>query len=350
MQYIVTTNGIKHLKGRISLKKQNYNYVDLFCGAGGMSLGFDKAGFKNIFSVEYDKQIANTYNNNFPSHNLFVGDIKNLSEKDINNYINGLKVDVVVGGPPCQGFSLAGNNGRTFVDDPRNYLFKEFVRVVDIIKPSIFVMENVSRVAIHNGGETLAEIIKTFNKIGYDVKSKVLQAADYGVPQKRQRIFIVGTRETNTFEYPVKEDSLMTIKDAIDDLPPLMSGEKSNIPNHIAMNHSEQMLKKMSYIPDGGDRSYIPESIRPKSGDSRKYIKYDSNKPSFTVTGDNRKIFHYSQNRALTGRELARIQTFPDDFIFYGNSGSIQQQIGNAVPPKLAMKIAKSVKDFLERG
>ncbi|CAI2612758.1 IS1595 family transposase ISCco3 [Apilactobacillus kunkeei] len=332
------------------MSNKKYTYVDLFCGAGGMSLGFDQAGFKNIFSVEYDTQIANTYSKNFPSHNLYVGDIKELSEKEINRYLNSQKVDVVVGGPPCQGFSMAGNNGRTFVNDPRNYLFKEFVRVVSVIEPSIFVMENVSRLSIHNGGSTLKEIFKTFESIGYNVKSKVLQAADYGVPQRRQRIFVVGTKKINNFEYPEKSKTIKTVKDAIDDLPSLVSGEKSNIPNHVAMNHSQQMLKKMSYIKDGGNRYSIPENIRPKTGDSRKYIKYNSSKPAYTVTGDNRKIFHYNQNRALTARELARLQTFPDDFVFFGTSGSIQQQIGNAVPPKLAMKIANSVYSYLERG
>ena len=140
----------------------------------------------------------------------------------------------------------------------------------------------------------------------------------------------------------------MTIKEAIDDLPKLESGESSDIPNHIAMNHSKQMLEKMKYVKDGGNRLDIPEEIRPKSGDLRKYIRYDSKKPSVCVTGDMRKIFHYNQNRALTCRELARIQTFPDNFVFLGNSGKIQQQIGNAVPVKLAEQIASQVREVLD--
>lgn len=325
-----------------------YKYVDLFCGAGGMSLGFDSAFFKNIFSVEFDERIANTYNKNFPDHKLYVGNILDLSSSDIYNLMNGSSVDVVIGGPPCQGFSMAGNPGRTFVNDPRNKLFREFVRVVSFIKPKIFVLENVSRMATHNHGKTIKEVIKEFSKLSYNVQVKVIQASDYGVPQKRKRVIIVGTLDGFNFSYPIPSHKVISVKEAIGDLPPLKSGESSDIPNHIAMNHSKQMLEKMSYVPDGGNRLSIPENIRPKSGDARKYIRYDSSKPSVTITGDNRKIFHYSQNRALTPRELARLQTFPDDFIFYGTSGSIQQQIGNAVPPKLAKQIAYSVKKSLE--
>ena len=260
----------------------------------------------------------------------------------------GKKIDVIIGGPPCQGFSLAGNIGRTFVEDERNYLFKEFVRVVSLLKPSVFVMENVARMARHNKGKTIEEVKKSFEDIGYEVQYQVLQAADYGVPQKRQRIFVVGTLGQDFF-YPEKTLSdYMTVKEAIDDLPPLQSGEKSEVPNHFAMKHSQQMLEKMSYVKDGGDRNSIPIEIRPKSGDIRKYIRYNSNLPSVTVTGDMRKVFHYNQNRALTPRELARLQSFPDEFVFEGNSINIQQQIGNAVPPKLSYAIAMEVKRSLE--
>ena len=150
------------------------------------------------------------------------------------------------------------------------------------------------------------------------------------------------------FEYPTPHKKIITIKEAINDLPKLESGETSNIDLHNAMKHSEQMLVKMSYVKDGGNRDDIPENIRPKSGDARKYIRYDSNKPSCCVTGDMRKIFHYSQNRALTCRELARLQTFPDSYKFVGSSIQIQQQIGNAVPCKLAFAVANECKRCLE--
>ena len=324
------------------------NYVELFSGAGGLGLGFEEAGFKNVFAVEYDPQISKTYQRNFPQNKLIVADIKTLNDEEILKLPEGEKIDVVIGGPPCQGFSLAGNIGRTFVEDERNYLFKEFVRVVSLLKPTIFVMENVARMASHNKGKTIGEVKKSFEDIGYKVQYQVLQAADYGVPQKRQRIFVVGTLGRDFF-YPEKTLSdYMTVKEAIDDLPPLQSGEESEVPNHFAMKHSQQMLEKMSYVKDGGDRNSIPIEIRPKSGDIRKYIRYDSNLPAVTVTGDMRKVFHYNQNRALTPRELARLQSFPDEFVFEGSSINIQQQIGNAVPPKLSYAIATEVKRSLE--
>lgn len=327
---------------------KKYTYIDLFAGAGGMSLGFDNAGFKNLLAVEFNKDFAETYKKNFPRHNLIVDDIKNVTEKQIYDIIKSEKVDVIIGGPPCQGFSIAGNIGRNFIDDDRNRLFKEFVRFVKIIKPRMFVLENVAAMERHNKGKTIKEIVSSFKEIGYDIKYKVLNAVNYGVPQERRRIFIVGTLGKNSFEYPQETDNIVTVKEAIDDLPKLENGETSEIPNHTAMKHSAQMLEKMSYVSDGGDRNDIPEKLRPKSGDSRKYIRYNSKKPSFCVTGDMRKIFHYSQNRALTCRELARLQTFPDSFIFLGNAGKVQQQIGNAVPVLLANKIALQVKEVLD--
>lgn len=326
-----------------------YKYIDLFAGAGGMSLGFDKAEFENILAVEYDKCFAETYSFNFPKHNLKVADIKNISNEEIKKLIGNNKIDVIIGGPPCQGFSIAGKIGRNFIDDERNQLFKEFVRFVEVIKPRIFVMENVAALKTHNKGKTIGEIVKEFERVGYTVKYDVLNAVNYGVPQQRRRIFVIGTLDKeNKFNFPEKTTKQITIAEVLKGLPKLESGETSDIPNHNAMNHSKQMLEKMSYVKDGGNRNDIPEDIRPKSGDIRKYIRYNSNEPSICITGDMRKVFHFNQNRALTGRELARIQTFPDDFIFKGNAGKVQQQIGNAVPPKLAFQIANSVREVLD--
>lgn len=327
---------------------KKYTYIDLFAGAGGLSLGFDKAGFKNIFSVEYDKVYAKTYMQNFPDHKMIIEDIKNIDDKRIRELVGNTKVDIIIGGPPCQGFSIAGNIGRNFIDDDRNRLFKEFARFLKVIQPRMFIMENVAALERHNNGNTIREIAAEFKKCGYNTKCQVLMASEYSVPQERRRIFIVGTQKENVFQFPEKSNKIVTIKDAIDDLPKLASGESSDIPNHVAMKHSMQMLEKMQYIKDGGNRMDIPEELRPKSGDSRKYVRYDSKKPSYCITGDMRKIFHYSQNRALTCRELARIQTFPDTFIFYGNSSQIQQQIGNAVPPLLAEKMALQAKEVLD--
>ena len=331
-----------------------YSYIDLFCGAGGLSFGFDKAGFENIFSVEINPEFAKTYKKNFPSHKLLVEDIRDISNDTVKELVGDREVDIIIGGPPCQGFSIAGNIGRTFIDDERNRLFKEFVRFVSEVNPKMFIMENVAAMATHLKGKTIKAIVDAFEHagMGYKVKWEVLNTVNYEIAQERRRIVVVGVRSDldTEFSYPTHSTIIKTIKEVIGDLPPLASGEKSNIPNHIAMSHSEQMLEKMSYIKDGGDRYDIPEELRPKSGDVRKYIRYDSTRPSVCVTGDMRKIFHYEQNRALTCRELARIQSFPDSFVFEGKSIQIQQQIGNAVPPKLANFLAEQVKETLDNA
>lgn len=332
----------------------SYTYIDLFCGAGGLSLGFEQAGFQNIFAVEFNSEFAKTYSKNFPSHKLLVDDIRNISNEYVKGLIKDREIDVIIGGPPCQGFSIAGNIGRTFMDDERNRLFKEFVRFVKEISPKMFIMENVATMATHLKGKTIKSIVKSFEEAGagYKVTWEVLNTVHYEIAQERRRIIIVGIRSDieADFTFPNQSQNIKTIKETISDLPKLKSGEKSNIPNHNAMSHSAQMLLKMSYVKDGGNRMDIPEELRPKSGDVRKYIRYDSTKPSVCVTGDMRKIFHYEQNRALTCRELARIQSFPDSFVFVGTSIQIQQQIGNAVPPKLSYLLAREAKEALKNA
>lgn len=318
-----------------------YNCIDLFCGAGGMSYGFEKAGFNTIFAVEFNNVYAETYKLNFKNTKVHVGDIKDISDDEIKSIGKNNKVDIIIGGPPCQGFSIAGNIGRKFLDDERNHLFLEYVRFVKILQPKMFVLENVASLVKHNKGKTIKEIVECFENCGYSIQYKVLNAVNYNVPQERRRVFVIGTKEGYVFQYPIESKNEITIKEAIGDLPKIESGEKSDIDLHEAMSHSKQMLEKMKFVKDGGDRNDIPESLRPTSGDIRKYIRYASWKPSVCVTGDMRKIFHYEQNRALTCRELARLQTFPDDFKFYGNSIQIQQQIGNAVPCNLAESVAK---------
>lgn len=329
--------------------RNEINYIDLFSGAGGMSLGFDQAGFSNIFSVDIEPSFCETYKTNFPKHNLIQKDISKLSNEEIKSLIGNQIIDVIIGGPPCQGFSMAGNIGRKFIDDSRNQLFREFARIVEIVQPSYFVMENVARLFTHNKGETKKEIIELFKKMNYNVDCKVVNTADFGIPQVRNRVLFIGNRISNNIVFPTKTvDKPISIKEAIDKLPKLKSGEKSKIPNHISMKHSEQMLEKMKYVSDGGNRNEIPELIRPKSGDVRKYIRYKSTEPAVCVTGDMRKIFHYSQNRALTVRELATLQTFPLDFIFKGSTISQQQQVGNSVPPILAKEIALTIKKMMK--
>ncbi|MET4081462.1 DNA (cytosine-5)-methyltransferase 1 [Pedobacter sp. UYP30] len=319
-------------------------YIDLFSGAGGFSLGFENKGFQNIFSIDVEPSFCQTYKYNFKNHQLIQKDICKMTESEIKYFKEFDEIDVIIGGPPCQGFSIAGNIGRKFIEDPRNRLFKEFARVVGIIRPKFFVMENVARLYNHNNGTTRKEIIKDFEQLGYKVDCQILNSADFGVPQIRKRVIFIGTKTEQKIIFPKKEvEQYVSVKEALSEYPKLKSGEESIIPNHIAMSHSEQMLAKMSYVSDGGDRTEIPLEFRPKSGDVRKYIKYASEKPAVCVTGDMRKIFHYEQNRALTVRELAKLQSFPDDFVFKGNRISQQQQVGNSVPPKMAEAIAEVI-------
>lgn len=320
-------------------------YIDLFSGAGGLSLGFEQAGFQQLLSVEMEPDYCQTYRTNFPHHQLLQKDLTTLTEQDLINRLNGKSVDLVIGGPPCQGFSMAGKIGRTFTDDPRNHLFKEFVRIVKIVRPCFFVMENVARLYTHNSGKTRTEIIQAFQNIGYSVECKVLNAADFGVPQIRSRVIFIGRRDKGKISFPEPfQISHHTVGSAIGHFPKLAAGESDpHVVNHEAMNHSAQMLEKMAFVKNGGNRNDIPEPLRPKTGDIRKYIRYDSNKPAVCITGDMRKVFHYEQNRALTVRELAALQSFPDNFVFCGNKIAQQQQVGNAVPPLLAKAIAKSI-------
>mgnify|MGYP001156764935 FL=1 len=325
-------------------------YIDLFSGAGGFSKGFQDEGFLNVFSIDCNNQFCKTYKKNFPEHTLLEKKIEDLTETEIQNSIKNKNVDVIIGGPPCQGFSIAGNIGRRFLDDPRNKLFLEMCRVIEIIKPKIAIIENVARLNNHNKGATKKEIFSELERIGYKVESKILNAFNYGVPQHRRRIFFIASLLKGKILFPEEEEKGVTVKEAIGNYPRIPSGGNSSVNNHKAMNHSRQMLDKMAYVQDGGDRNNIPIEIRPSSGDIRKYIRYSSKKPSVTITGDMRKVFHYDQNRALTVRELAKLQSFDDDFYFEGHSISQQQQVGNSVPPKLAKCIASSVKTMLING
>ncbi|CZE50298.1 DNA cytosine methyltransferase [Campylobacter geochelonis] len=323
-----------------------YNILDLFCGCGGFSLGFEKAGFKSLVAIDNNIKFAKTYKHNFKHSNLTIKDITKFTNREIKNLQETYKFDVILGGPPCQGFSMAGKVGRNFLADDRNFLFKEYVRFLKIIKPKMFVMENVANLKRHNEGKTFDSIISLFENLGYSVKFEVLNTDEYEIPQTRRRLFIVGMQQNIDFVFPKKSNKKITIKSALYELE--NPNSYNLFTNHLPMKHTSKMLEKMAYIQDGGDRKQIPIHLRPKSGDARKYIRYASNKPAVCVTGDMRKIFHYKLNRALTARELARLQSFDDGFEFIGNSIDIQQQIGNAVPPKLAYKIALEIKKSLD--
>lgn len=361
--------------------KKQLNALDLFAGAGGMSLGFEQAGVNVVAAIEFDRQIAETYKENHPNTKLFVDDIKNISTEQVVDLFSGIdqKCDIVFGGPPCQGFSMAGRRIRSncsFLEDERNYLFKEYIRMVEALQPSIFVLENVPGILNYDGGSVKDEIYDTFDKLGYRLSSKVLCAADYGVPQIRNRAIFIGTNTdinpedlfpsiTNTRE------NYVSIRDAISDLPVVPAGggteiteytsnsdltpyqiemrtENGRFYNHESSQHKPETLEILSMIKQGQTMKDLPPAYRTKSVHSGAYGRMEYDKPAYTLTTRLNtpsvgRITHPEQNRTITPREAARIQSFPDSYRFVGDITSIGKQIGNAVPPLLARRIAERI-------
>lgn len=359
--------------------------IDLFAGCGGLSIGFGQAGFNIVKAVEFDEMIASTYINNHPSVPVIIEDIKNLV--DSNEFDRG-DAEVIIGGPPCQGFSMAGARIRNgFIDDPRNYLFKHYFNIVKSVKPKVFVMENVKGITTMHGGKIFNEILNLFqNKKElygdvYNVYHRVIRATEFGIPQTRERVIIIGilNKEINLddlFEntkfkikklYPTYFNKY-TVWDAISNLGlPTESGEvKNNAPlsdyqeylktdnetlyNHTKTKHSAVAVERMSKIKSGENFTKLNEEI--KSVHSGAYGRLDKNgyAPTITTRFDTPSggmFIHPIYNRTLTPREAARIQSFPDNYIFTGNKSSICRQIGNAVPPKCAFFLAELIKDVL---
>lgn len=349
--------------------------IDLFSGVGGLSLGFKQENFEILMAVEKDKNIAYSYLKNHETTKVINDTIENLDiSKIFGEYKN--KVDVVIGGPPCQGFSQKGM--RKTINDPRNFLFKYYVDVVKYLKPKYFVMENVPNLLTTENGFFKKEIENLFENLGYKLEIQILNAADFGVPQNRRRAIIIGKFGNSILK--IKKPSLnnkITLWDAISDLAYLESGEgefkmeykyspKSNyqellrknskfLYNHIATNHSEIAIKRLKLIPPEGDKKFLPKEELTKSIFSGTWSRMKKEELSVTITTrfdtpSSGKFTHPFLNRAITVREAARLQSFPDDFIFYGSKTSQMKQVGNAVPPLLARYIASIIKkDFFNK-
>ena len=328
------------------------NVIDLFAGAGGLSKGFERAGYCIRAAIEFDKQIADTYKMNHSDTAILVGDIRNIKTEEIlqEARMERDEIDLVMGGPPCQGFSQAG---RRMIDDPRNTLFKEFVRVVKEIQPYYFLMENVTNLFLMKGGKIKQEIIEEFKKCGYKVDARILTAADYGVPQLRKRAIFIGNRVNQENPFPLRThmpETYLTVKEAIGDLPARIIPGVSNesIPNHETKRLKDTDYERISHVPEGGYAPDIPKEIRPKEARRGGYFydwyrRLEWNKPSRTIIATD-KLYHPSENRKLSVRELARIQSFEDSFIFYGTIASQYKQVGNAVPPKMSYAIGVAIK------
>ena len=347
--------------------------IDLFAGVGGLSLGFEMEGFDILLANEFDQSIATAYKENHKSTNVVVGDITSLDlSKVFGEYVN--KIDVVIGGPPCQGFSQKGK--RKTINDERNFLFKHYVEVVKFIKPKYFVMENVPNLLTAEKGFFLNEIEGLFKGYGYSIRYGVLNAADYGVPQNRRRAIIIGKYLATPPELPLPCKQKVTIWDAISDLAYLESGEGEfeqeyrNSPksdyekkmrkgskilyNHMATKHSALALERLSMIPPNAGKEVLPKEHITKSVYSGTWSRMKKNDVAVTITTrfdtpSSGKFTHPFLNRAITVREAARLQSFPDTFKFIGSKMSQMKQVGNAVPPLLARKIARVIMNDIKR-
>lgn len=336
-------------------KNHGYSSVELFAGCGGLALGFEKAGFEPLLLNELNKDACETLRLNRKGWNIKECDIKDLSLKEYRN-----KIDVLTGGFPCQAFSYAGK--RLGFEDARGTLFYEFARCLDESKPKIFVAENVRGLTTHDSGRTLSSIKTIIDELGYDIISeKVMQAIFYRVPQKRERLIIVGIRRdlADDFEYklPPKYPDVFTVKDA------LKKGKlfPKNVPKSTGQTYPKRKEEIMAHVPEGGYWRDLPDALQReymkgsyflgggKTGIARR-LSWDE--PSLTLVtspaqGQTERC-HPEHNRPLTVREYARIQTFPDDWEFAGSNNSIYKQIGNAVPVNLSYAIGVSIFHLLE--
>ena len=356
---------------------KQYNIIDLFAGVGGLSYGFSKLPQFNIIAAnEIEKDISIAYKLNHPDVNMLNCDINSLTEDVLEEALNGKKVDIVVGGPPCQSYSTLGKRQ---MDDRAN-LFMQYKRVLKILQPKAFLFENVVGILSMDKGNFFKQVQAEFEDLGYNLQYRVLDAVNFGVPQHRERVILVGFKGDNNFVYPEPTHGeglkpYVTLKDAIGDLPVLKSGEKKTnyaseatneflnfvrknctdiVEEHSAPKNGEHLVRIMEALKDGQSKDDLPENIRPKSGYGNTYAKLWWEKPSTTITRNfacpsSSRCIHPRDSRAMSIREGARLQSFPDDYKFYGADGMKRLEIGNAVPPLLSMAIAKQMFEALSK-
>ncbi|MDU1230850.1 MAG: DNA cytosine methyltransferase [Clostridium sp.] len=341
--------------------------IDLFCGCGGLSLGFEKAGFEIALAIDMWDDAVKTYNYNHKNKVAECKDIHELDDEFLKKFAQKENVVGVIGGPPCQGYSTVGTRD---INDPRNHLYLQYCRVVEAVKPAFFVIENVRGLLTLNNGMFKDDIINRFEQLGYKITYKLVNASDYGVPQNRQRVFFVGIKDV-MFEFPREKEFKVSTLDAISDLPllddlqehqevysyvsepmneyqSLMRKSSEVIMNHNFTNHTEQTKEIIGMIKDGGKISDLPEEYWGVRKYNKAFQRMNSQLPSNTIDTGHRNYFHYKENRVPSVRESARIQSFPDDFTFIGSKTSQYKQVGNAVPPLLAKEIALQIKKMLE--
>lgn len=348
-----------------------YNVLDLFCGCGGLSCGLDQVPeIETKVALDFEPRAIKTFQLNFPDVKCVCGNICDESIKQqIIEHCKANNVNMIVGGPPCQGFSLKGKN--LGLNDPRNFLFMEYVDLVRRIQPEIFVIENVKNLVNSENHFFINQIYEKFEEIGYHLNHAILNASDFGVPQTRERAIIIGQKSGKISSMPHDFVSVKTtVRDAISDLAYLESGEgedcsdyihdpqsdyqrllrgnSQKLHNHKATKHSDVALAKLKMIPPEGDKSYLPTELHGKQQFATTWARLVWDKPSPTIdtrfdTPSNGRNSHPVLNRSITPREAARIQSFPDSFVFVGNKCAICKQIGNAVPPLLAKAIGQHI-------
>jgi len=371
------------------MEMKKLNVIDLFCGCGGLSEGFEDAGFNIVAGNDIDKDMIESYKLNHPKSKAISGDISKLSSERILENTNFLKkdIDLISGGPPCQGFSTVGYRRE---NDSRNKLFYQFLRIVKEMDPKAFVMENVPGLLSMQKGKVKEIIKEEFENLGYNVKYAILKAEEYGVPQKRRRVFFVGHKFMDKeFDFPKPTHGpkpkgqltlissnlkpFLTVWDAIGDLPSIESGEASEIYNkepftefqkflrnsqkvlkeHKAPNHTEVMIKRMQHIKQGQNHSNLPKELQLSSGYPNIYGRLIANEPADTITGNcgcisaPGRFIHSFNHRAISVREAARLQSFRDSKQFVGSQVKKYKQVGNAVPPLLAKALALEVRKLL---
>lgn len=368
-------------KRPIRCDKKSIRVIDLFAGVGGLSYGFHlNPAFELVLANEYERSMCDAYALNFRETRVIPGDIAKIRFAGPGSVLeeSNPRIDIIVGGPPCQAYSTSG---KRLLDDPRASLFREYHRVLSELEPNMFIYENVSGLLSMAGGRLIDEIRTLFEDVGYNTEARVLNAVDFGVPQERRRVILVGTKPGVRFQFPEPTHRPLqpagelfdlpphrTVADALSDLPLIgpgaasvdylcdpsneyqelmRTGASGELKDHSSSNHGEAMIRIMTALPEGGLMKDLPEELRPKSGFPNSYGRLWWNRPSTTITRNfgcpsSARCIHPKVPRSLTTREGARLQSFPDWFQFTGGRGTRNLQIGNAVPPLISSHLARA--------
>lgn len=343
--------------------KKSLNFIDLFSGCGGLSCGLEMAGHKCLLGVDANKDAIKSFAANHKDAAVYLGDIKKLKEKQLKQLLKGKSIDMVVGGPPCQGFSTVGKGE---VEDERNMLFVEFVRIVKLTKPKIILFENVTGLVARKNENILRRIFQYFEKLGYNMDARVLSAEEFGVPEKRRRTIIMGVKNGDCL-FPLATHGqragkkIITVKEALKNLK-ASNGKVYNHDIKLAQIASIEDRKRLEFIPPGrgiryehDEKEFLPrklwfgvnwKKLRENRFRQTRLQRLPLNEPSPTILTARTSYYHPTEPRYLTPREAAACQSFPNDFIFHGSQTAVFRQIGNAVPPVLAFALGQVIKEI----